>query len=338
MNYGTNGPYRLACAIVGAACAMLSWASPANEDVAGKPVFTDDEIRIILSHGPWPAPAARDPTNRVSGKPDAIEFGDAPVLRSAPLRQRARCRAASCHVPERNWTDNLARGVGMAEVNRNTPTGDESARQPLVRLGRRCRQPVVAEPAPAPGRSANWRRRRATWRNWCAMTNSCRAVTARRSAPRRRPPTTKRCSSTSAKRSPRFQETLVSGRTPFDQFRDALARGRAAVVVDVIQSRRSAGSRFSSARAAAPTATPAPISPTASSSAPACRALRRAASPIPDATTASASSWRAASICSVPTTTTRRAASAAHTRAGRARSSKGEISASSRCRRCATWC
>jgi cytochrome c peroxidase len=37
---------------------------------------------------------------------------------------------------------------------------------------------------------------------------------------------TKRFSSTSARRSQAFLETLVSGRTPFDQFRDGLARGQ----------------------------------------------------------------------------------------------------------------
>jgi hypothetical protein len=48
---------RIACAAVGAACAMLPWVSPADESFTAKPVFTDSEIKIILSHGPWPAPA-----------------------------------------------------------------------------------------------------------------------------------------------------------------------------------------------------------------------------------------------------------------------------------------
>ena len=49
---------RIAYAAVGAVCAMLPWISPADEGITGKPVFTDSEIKIILSHGPWPAPAA----------------------------------------------------------------------------------------------------------------------------------------------------------------------------------------------------------------------------------------------------------------------------------------
>ena len=69
---GRHIAIRAACA---AACALLSWTSPAQQDVAAKPVFTDSEIGIILSHGPWPAPAPPDPTNRVSGRADAIELG-----------------------------------------------------------------------------------------------------------------------------------------------------------------------------------------------------------------------------------------------------------------------
>ena len=57
----TNRPKRtasrIAYAIVSAACAMLPWGSVADDRVAGKPTFTDSEIKIILSHGPWPAPA-----------------------------------------------------------------------------------------------------------------------------------------------------------------------------------------------------------------------------------------------------------------------------------------
>ena len=62
---------RVACA---AAFTLLAGSSAAQQDAA-KPVFSDAEIKIILSHGPWPAPAQADPSNRASGKPDAIEFG-----------------------------------------------------------------------------------------------------------------------------------------------------------------------------------------------------------------------------------------------------------------------
>src|SRR5712691_669068 len=104
---------QVARAAVGAACALLAGASPARQDLDAKPVFTDSEIRIILSHGPWPAPAQPDPTHRVSGKPDAIEFGTR-LFFDQRLSRSGTLSCSSCHVPERNWSDNLTRGVGMS--------------------------------------------------------------------------------------------------------------------------------------------------------------------------------------------------------------------------------
>ena len=104
-------------ALVGLALAALSaLAATVNAEAQ----FTDAEIKAILAHGPWPAPPT-DPTNRVSGKREAIEFGEAPVLRRASLRV-GRFSCGSCHVPARNWTDNRTRGAAIAEVARNTPT------------------------------------------------------------------------------------------------------------------------------------------------------------------------------------------------------------------------
>ena len=111
---------RTACIVVAAAC-QISAASSAADELAAKPVFTDSEVKIILSHGPWPAPAQPDPTNRVSGKPEAIEFGTR-LFFDQRLSTSGTMACASCHVPERNWSDNLRRGVGMSEVDRNTPT------------------------------------------------------------------------------------------------------------------------------------------------------------------------------------------------------------------------
>ena len=77
----------------------------------------------MLSHGPWPASAspAKDPTNRASGNADAIEFGTR-LFFDQRLSGDGKIACASCHVPERNWTDNIKRGIGVAEVDRNTPT------------------------------------------------------------------------------------------------------------------------------------------------------------------------------------------------------------------------
>ena len=103
---------RITHAIVSAACAMLSWGSVADDSATGKPVFTDREIQIIVSHGPWPAPARADPTNRASGKREAIELGTR-LFFDQRLSGEGKVACGSCHVPERNWTDNLKRGVGI---------------------------------------------------------------------------------------------------------------------------------------------------------------------------------------------------------------------------------
>jgi hypothetical protein len=66
---------RAANVIVAGTCILVASAAPAAEVAVGKPIFTESDIKVILSHGPWPAAAADDASNRVSGKPDAIEFG-----------------------------------------------------------------------------------------------------------------------------------------------------------------------------------------------------------------------------------------------------------------------
>jgi cytochrome c peroxidase len=83
--------------------------------------FSDSEIKAILAHGPWPAPIAADPTNPVSGKREAIELGER-LFFDQRLSPSGRFSCGSCHVPERNWTDNRTRGAALAEVGRNTPT------------------------------------------------------------------------------------------------------------------------------------------------------------------------------------------------------------------------
>ena len=112
---------RIACTVVSAACVALPWVGQADENLSASPTFTDSEIKIVLSHGPWRAPRPEDLSNRVSGKRDAIEFGTQ-LFFDRRLSSSGTKSCSSCHVPERNWTDNLRRGVGMAEVDRNTPT------------------------------------------------------------------------------------------------------------------------------------------------------------------------------------------------------------------------
>jgi cytochrome c peroxidase len=203
---------------------MLPWASPAEENLAGKPVFSDAEIKIILSHGPWPMAEPRDPTNRVSGNPNAIEFGTR-LFFDQRLSGKGQVSCATCHVPERNWSDNLGRGVGMAVVDRNTPTlmnlrdgrwyGWDGAADSLWSQNLR---PIVSE-----------RELAATPRHVAELVRndeqlSCRYKRAFGAAPS--PTDDEAVLVDIGKALAGFLETLVSGRTPFDNFRDALARAQ----------------------------------------------------------------------------------------------------------------
>jgi len=209
---------RVACA---AAFTLLAGASAAQQDAA-KSLFTDAEIKIILSHGPWPAPAQADPSNRVSGKPDAIEFGTR-LFFDPRLSASGTLSCSSCHVPERNWTDNLTRGVGMSEVDRNTPTlmnllasrwyGWSGASDSLWSQSLR---PILDE-----------RELAATPRHVAQLVRedeqlACRYRKAFGAAPS--PADDEAVFVDVGKALAAFQETLVSGRTPFDRFRDALAK------------------------------------------------------------------------------------------------------------------
>jgi cytochrome c peroxidase len=88
---------------------------------AGEEQFSAEEVRAIVAHGPWPPPLATDPSNRVSGNREAIELGER-LFFDQRLSPSGKFSCGTCHVPERNWTDNRTRGAAIAEVDRNTPT------------------------------------------------------------------------------------------------------------------------------------------------------------------------------------------------------------------------
>ena len=78
------------------------------------PLFTEAEIKAILAHGPYPAQAKADPSNRVSGKREAVELGTQ-LFFDERLSGNGKISCGTCHVPERAWTDN-ARQIGRAHV------------------------------------------------------------------------------------------------------------------------------------------------------------------------------------------------------------------------------
>ncbi len=67
---------RAKAAIFGALAALALLPPPTGGAAEGPPTLTESEIRAALALGPWPAPDTSDPRNRVSGKAEAIEFGE----------------------------------------------------------------------------------------------------------------------------------------------------------------------------------------------------------------------------------------------------------------------
>ena len=184
--------------------------------------FGADEIRAVLRHGPWPAPAVSDPSNRVSGNRDAIELGEK-LFFEPRLSLGGKVLCATCHVPYRAWQDGRARALGLAEADRNTPSvlnvrwnrwfgwdgaGDSLWAQSLrpVLDAREMGASAAQAAALMRGDPEYACRYRKTF--GAAPETDDEAVLVG-----------------VGKALAAFQETLVSGRTPFDEFRDALERG-----------------------------------------------------------------------------------------------------------------
>ncbi len=183
--------------------------------------FTDAEKRAIAAHGPWPPAFAPDPSNRASGNKDAIELGER-LFFDKRLSANGEHSCSRCHVPERNWTDGEARARGLELTDRNTPSvvnvrvhrwfGWDGAHDSLWAQSIR---PILdaRELGLSVAQVARFVRDDADLA--CRYRKVFGAMPAEDEA----------VLVGVAKTLAAFQETLVSGRTPFDDFRDALVTG-----------------------------------------------------------------------------------------------------------------
>ena len=213
---------RIALGVVVAAFMALP-AGTGSADETVSPRFTDGEIKIIVSHGPWPARVGADPTNRVSGMPEAIELGTL-LFFDQRLSGSGTKACATCHVPERNWTDNLSRGVGMAELERNTPTLMNVRGQRWYGWGGAADSLWSQSLRPI----LDARELAATPRQVAKLVREDEQLSCRYQRVYGAPPSPSDDEAVFVnvgKVLAAFQETLVSGSTPFDQFRNAVARG-----------------------------------------------------------------------------------------------------------------
>lgn len=194
-------------------CALLLVAFPAAAALLD---FSAEEQARIVAFGPWPAAVARDPGNRVDGQPAAIELGRR-LFNDAGLSASGRLSCATCHRPDRAFQDSRP----VARGKRNTPSlldahqrrwfGWDGAHDSLwsASLG-----PLLAadEIAATPAALAQRLRERGELRRgYLALFG---AIEANESV-----------AVNVAKALAAYQATLVSPRTAFDDFRDALARG-----------------------------------------------------------------------------------------------------------------
>ena len=180
--------------------------------------FSREEIAKILLHGPWPPPPGRDPSNRVSGKREAIAFGEK-LFFEPRLSGTGSVLCATCHVPFRAFQDGRPRGFGLEEVDRNTPSvintrfyrwygwdgGHDSLWSQSVRP---LLDPREMNASPA---------------HVAAVVKKIFSAEYEAAFARPVPGEDETVLVDAGKALAAFQETLVSGRTAFDEFRDALA-------------------------------------------------------------------------------------------------------------------
>jgi len=220
---GRGGVARTAYAAAASlAAALLAGAAAA---ASSAPDFTEAEVRAIASHGPWPPAFRPDASNRASGKPAAIALGER-LFFERRLSANGEVSCSRCHIPERNWTDGEARARGLALVDRNTPSianarlgrwfGWDGAQDSLWSQAIR---PILdpKEMGSSAARVAKLVREDPDY--------ACRYRKAFGAPPAS---DEERVLVDAAKALAAFQETLASGRTPFDEFRDALLANDAA--------------------------------------------------------------------------------------------------------------
>jgi len=198
--------------------------SPAAQPVEFSPAQTER----IVSLGPWPPPAATDPSNRASAQPDAIELGRQ-LFFDSRLSPVGYIGCVTCHQPDRGWTDHKQRAHGLGDVDRNTQSLNNMRLQHWFgwsgnsdSLWMASIRPILdareLDSNPAHVRRVYQRMpeyaclyRRAFGVDPVTGDEHDEAVLVQ-----------------TAKALAAFVETLTTGRTPFDSLRDALARGESA--------------------------------------------------------------------------------------------------------------
>jgi cytochrome c peroxidase len=210
---------------VSVALGFAALCACAGVNAAGDPAPTlsKREIARVVEHGPWPPPSSRDPTNRVSGNPDAIDLGRRLFFypRFSPNGYIA---CVACHQPDRSFTDTLPRARGLAPVERNAVALQNLRLHRWYGWGGNSDSLWMASLRPI----LDAREIGATAETVAFIVQTGDGVACRYKAAFGEEPSAHdadRVLVNVAKALAAYEETLVTGRTPFDDYRDALTRG-----------------------------------------------------------------------------------------------------------------
>ena len=208
-------------------CALLWGCASARAEPASAPrELGAQEVRQVLGFGPWPPPARRDPGNRVSGDARAVELGRQ-LFRDPRMSPVGYIACVTCHQPDRAFTDIKARAHGLADLPRNTPALANLRLQRWYGWGGASDSVWMASIKPildARELDSNAALVARLFVRDPDLAACYRAVFG--ASPLRQPQQTVVVNVGKALAA--YVETLATGRTPFDDFRDALARGDAA--------------------------------------------------------------------------------------------------------------
>ncbi len=178
--------------------------------------FTAEERARIEAHGPWPPARLADAGNRADGRPEAVELGRR-LFFDRRMSASGQLACVSCHDPKRAFQD----GRRFSRHGRNTTSLIDVGLQRWFRwdgaadsLWSASLTPLTAHDEIA-----------ATPQRLLALLERDPDLGARYQRVFGAPSDGEALLVNVAKALAAYQATLVSPRTPFDEFRDALSRG-----------------------------------------------------------------------------------------------------------------
>ncbi len=198
---------------------LLMVAVAASAAAQGLLDWSEGDVRVISLHGPWPPAPTLDASNRVAGKPEAVTLGHH-LFNEPRLSASRQVACGDCHQAGRDWRDGGRRGFGTVELDRRTPTlwnvgqqhwfGWDGAADSLWMQSLR---PIIDAKEMGNSIAAVARLLREDKALSCGYE---------RAFGEKPGPDDERLLVDTAKALAAYMSTLVTPRTPFDAFRDAL--------------------------------------------------------------------------------------------------------------------